>query len=195
MQLHQYLTQIRKDKKLKIQHLHNKIKKIFAKKAVSYRSLLRILQGHTQGRESSLYQVCIGLGITPAQLKENIMSQPDAIDYIKRSLRKDKYIYNENASAELLAGPERSFLTMELTLKAKGKTKPQGATTTEVKSEKWVYGLFGKTTCVIDDKTYQLDKGDCLSFNGNLPHYFKNKTSKKAQCLIVQTPRPQEDNS
>ncbi|MBI5144787.1 MAG: cupin domain-containing protein, partial [Candidatus Omnitrophica bacterium] len=47
----------------------------------------------------------------------------------------------------------------------------------------------GKVICVVGIEKHLLNKGDCLSFESNIPHYFENNSSRKARCLIVQNPR------
>ena len=70
MRLHEKIKKLRKEKNLRIRDLHNKLKELFGAEALSYRTLLRIEKGDTVGRGSSLYQICLGLGLTLKELKE-----------------------------------------------------------------------------------------------------------------------------
>jgi quercetin dioxygenase-like cupin family protein len=186
MEIHEALAQFRKEKKLKITELHQRIKKAFGPKTITYRTLLRVLMGHTAAREVSLYQICVGLKITIDQLRARA-GKPQGTRYLKRSLRRDHYIHNAKAQADILTKLGQKIMSMELTLAPRGETKVEQAPDKRRIIEKWVYTVRGKLVCFVDNRAFTLKKGDCLSFDANRPHYFKNKTSKKTQCLIVQT--------
>ena len=189
MKLHEKITQIRKEKRLKIKDLHNKLKEIFGNKALSYRTLLRIEKGDTGERGSSLYQICLGLGMTLKELKEGTEEELGIADYIKKSKREGRYIYNQKAYAEILSGPKRQFLALELVLEPQGKTKIEKDPEAEEEFEKWVYVLKGELTCIVKDTKFILKKGDCISFDSSLPHSFENNTSGETRCTIIQNPR------
>ena len=78
---------------------------------------------------------------------------------------------------------------MKLILKPNGKTKLEKDPDDRREYEKWVYVLRGEIECVVADSTTPLKKGDSLSFDSRLAHFFQNKTSKVAQCIVVQNPR------
>ena len=122
MKLHQKIAKIRREKGLTIKALHHKLREIFKNKALSYRSLLRIEQGHTDARGSSLYQICLGLDLTMEELKKGTEGESDIADLVKRKTWRGRYFFNEKARAEILTGPKLRFLAVELTLEAGGKT-------------------------------------------------------------------------
>jgi len=189
MTLHQKITLIRKEKGLKIRGLHNKLKEIFGNKALSYRTLQRIEKGLTDGRASSLYQICLGLGITSKELREGTEEELSFADYIKKGKREGRYIYNPKAYAEILTGPKRRFLSLELVLKPQGKTQIEKDPEGGEKFEKWIYGLKGELTCIVKDTKFIIGKGSCISFESSLPHSFENNSPKEARCIIIQNPR------
>jgi transcriptional regulator with XRE-family HTH domain len=43
----------------------------------------------------------------------------------------------------------------------------------------------GSLVLVCDGQSYQLDHGDCVTFDADLPHHFENPTSKEAAFLAV----------
>lgn len=188
MKVHQKITKIRREKGLKVKDLHNKLREIFGNKALSYRTLLRLEKGHTDGRGSSLYQVCLGLGITLEELKKGTQGEVGVADYIKKNSRKGGYVYNEKAFTEILTGPKRKFLALELTLEPKGKTKIERDPEGKEKFEKWIYVLRGKMNCLVKGVKFSLGKGDCISFDSSLAHWFENDSSQRASCLIIQNP-------
>ena len=181
------IVSIRKSKNLKIKDVHNKLVQVFGKKALSYRTLLRAEKGLHEERDSSLYQLCVGLGVSLKELTDGLKEKTIAeAYYIKFNKRKNRCVYNENVFSDILTSPERKFLAFELTLKSKGRTKPEK----DIKEnyEKFIYITKGKVNCVIGDKTFTMQKGDSLSFNSSYEHYLENKASKKSRCLVVHNP-------
>lgn len=51
----------------------------------------------------------------------------------------------------------------------------------------FVYCLEGELVYTIDDKNYQLNKGDCLIFNGQRKHSWSNPGDEKVLALLVLT--------
>ena len=51
--------------------------------------------------------------------------------------------------------------------------------------EELVYCLKGKCEYSIDDKSYLLEPGDSLLFNGEQPHSCKNPGQKPAEALVI----------
>ena len=189
MKLHEKITQIRREKRLKISDLHSKLKEIFGDKALSYRTLLRIEKGYTDGRGSSLYQICLGLGITLKELRQGTEREFSIADYLKKNKREGRYIYSEGAYAEILTGAKRRFLALELVLEPGAKTAIEKDPEGEEKYEKWIYILKGKLTCTVKGVRFILKKGDSISFDSSLPHSFKNSSSTKTYCILIQNPR------
>lgn len=188
MRLHEKIAQIRREKNLKISDLHNRIKEIFGDKALSYRTLLRIEKGDTDGRGSSLHQICLGLGVTLKELREGTEEEFSIADYLKKSKRQGRYIYSEGVYAEILTGAKRKFLALELVLDPGGRTQiekdPESG-----EFEKWLYVLRGELTCIVKGVKFILKKGDSISFDSTLPHSFENTSSQQTHAIVVQNPR------
>ena len=187
MKMSEALSKVREEKGLKITDLHDKIKSIFGDRAMSYRSLLRILYGDTGGRAITIHQICIALGIDQLQLKLLMNEGKMVTKYLKRSLRKKRYIYNEKAFADILSEPERKFFITEITLKPKGITKFEKSAQKKEISEKWVYGVRSIVTVHLNDEIFKVKKGDCIAFDGSVAHAIENRTVRKAQCLVIQS--------
>ena len=58
-----------------------------------------------------------------------------------------------------------------------------------LKFEKYVYCLKGKIACYIGKDRYVLRKGDGISFESTLAHWFENISKAESRCLIFQNPR------
>lgn len=183
------LIALRKSKRLKIKDVHNKLIEVFGKKALSYRTLLRAEKGQHEERDSSLYQLCVGLGISLEELtkglEEKVIADASAIKFNRR---KDTCIYNERVFSEILTPQRRKTQIHEMTLKSKGKTKSEKDSKDKDIHEKWIYVTKGKINCVIEDKTFELLRGDCISFDSTFEHYLENKAAKKSRCIIVHNP-------
>lgn len=189
MEIFQRLKTIRKEKKLTREELYEKLKNIFGKKALKPNSIWRIENGLTAARTNSLHQLCVGLDISLKDLLAENTPQPKLLDVVKKDLRLDKFVYNERVKAEILTPSDRKFLAQEFTLLPDSATKTEEDPIEVGRFEKWVYCLSGKVTCVVGTEEQLIEKGDCCSFESNLPHHFENRTTRKARLLIVQNPR------
>ena len=189
MKLYNKIRAMRKAKNLTILDLHKKLMDAFGKKALAYNSLARIEQGKTKPQVNSLLQICVGLGINIRELKEDIEEESALVNVVKKNKRTDRYTYNEKTYAEMLTPMKRGFLCTELVINPGGKTILEQDPIGERKFEKWIYCLKGSCACHIGQEVHILKRGDCLSFESTLPHYFENNTDKNSSCIIVQNPR------
>ena len=192
MKLHEKIKELRQSKGLSLQELHRIIVNDFKEGAVTYRTLQRIESGDTDGRGASLHQICTALNITLSELKKDTEEEKSPVDLIKKNKRLGKYIFNGLVYAELLTRQNRNFMVHELALKPQGKTRLEQDPSLDSEGkrfEKYAYCLRGKITCYIDKDKYILSKGDGLSFESSLPHWFENTTNSSTYCLIFQSPR------
>lgn len=189
MKVYEKIKQIRQEKRMSREDLYKRLQDIFGDKAIAPNTIWRIESGLTSTRASSLHQLCIGLGVSLKELLDKIEVEPKLVDIVEKDKRADQYIYNQKAQAEILTPHNRKFLAQELTLLPGGATRTEEDPIEVGKFEKLVYCLTGKVNCIIGTQRYTLNKGDCLSFESNIPHYFENNSSRKAKCLIVQNPR------
>ncbi|MFC1599170.1 cupin domain-containing protein [Candidatus Omnitrophota bacterium] len=189
MKYHEKIREIRKEMGLSLLEFEGKLKSIFGEKALKYNTLARIERGETKPRMSSLTQICVGFQKTLKELKENVEEESTLVDLIKRNKRIDRFTYNQKAHSDILTPSKRNFVCAELTILPYGKTVKEQDPIEEKKFAKWVYCLKGKIICHIGKEAHTLKKGDCLSFESTLPHYFENKTDAKSVCIVVQNPR------
>ena len=190
MKLSEKIRQVRKAKGLSLTELENRLVEIFGKKALRYNTLYRIEHGLRDARVASLSQICIGLGISLKELKEGTDEEKfSLVDTIRKRDRIAQYVYSENAFAQILSKDKQPFLALRLILNPGGQTKLEQDPVELGKFEKWVYGLKGKITCVVGQESYIIGKDETLCFQSNVPHYFQNKTPRKAACIIMQNPK------
>ena len=194
MKLHEKIRDLRKNSlKLSLKEFHKKLLDIFGNKALTYYSLCRLEKGYRQDiRLTSLYQICTGLGVSLRELKEDTDEEESKIVNIIRGSERpnNRYIYNENAMADILSSKNIKFLVMELALLPKGATKEEEDPVDVNRFEKLVIVLQGEVLCYIGAEKHLIKKGDTLSFASNIPHHFENPSNKiKARCIIVQNPK------
>ncbi|MBI4706917.1 MAG: cupin domain-containing protein [Candidatus Omnitrophica bacterium] len=192
MKLHDKIRQIRKEKGLSLTDLEQRLIEIYGNKALRYNSLYRIEKGLRDARVSSLSQICIGLGVSLKELKEDTEEEKklSLANFIKKyDQGVAQYVYSKNAYAQILTKEQQSFLGVRLILEPGGKTKLEQDPIELARYEKWVYGLKGKITCVVGQERFELKKDDVLCFESNIPHLFENNTLRKASCIIIQNPK------
>jgi len=190
MKLNEKIRHIRKEKRLSLRDLQQRLVEIFGNKALRYNTLYRIEKGLRDGRVSSLSQICIGLGISLKELKEGTEEEKlSLVDSIKKRDKVAQYVYSEKAYAQILTKEKQTFLGLRLVLEPGGKTKLEQDPIELGRFEKWVYGLKGKITCLVGQERYVLSKDEVLCFESNLPHSFENNTTQKAACIIIQNPK------
>lgn len=217
MKLHEKIKKIRQEKDLSLKEFHRLIINHFKEAAITYRTLQRIEAGDTDGKGSSLHQISTALGMSLSDLKKDTEEESRTVDLIKKSKRLGRYVFNENVYADLLMRQNRNFMVTELVLKPQGKTKleqdpeltleeskveqikqilrgldfetPSLEEYKILRFEKYVYCLKGLIACYIGRDRYILRKGDGISFESNLSHWFENISKSQSRCLIVQNPR------
>jgi transcriptional regulator with XRE-family HTH domain len=190
MKLNEKIRHIRKEKGLSLRDLQQRLVEIFGSKALRYNTLYRIEKGLRDARVSSLSQICIGLGISLKELKEETEEEkPSLVDSIRKKDKVAQYVYSEKAYAQILTREKQPFLGLRLVLEPGGKTKLEQDPIELGRFEKWVYGLKGKITCLVGQEKYLLKKDEVLCFESNLPHSFENNTPQRASCIIIQNPK------
>lgn len=190
MKIGEKIRKIRKGKKISLTDLEQRLQTIFGKKALRYTTLYRIEKGLRDARIASLSQICIGLEVTLRELKEGTEEENiSLVEQIKKRDKLPKYIYSPAAQLEILSKEKVPFLGARLVLQPQGKTNLEQDPIELNKFHKWVYGLKGKITCNVGQERIVIGKDEVITFESSIPHYFKNETSQKASCLIIQNPR------
>jgi len=163
---------------------------IFGKKALRYNTLYRIEKGLRDGRASSLSQICIGLGISLKELREDTEEEKAGeVGLIRKRDIPKQYVYSEKAQAQIVSDLDYPFLGLRLVLEPQGETKLEQDPVELGNFHKWVYCLKGKVTVIIGASSYSISKDETLFFNSCIPHSFQNNTNKKASCIIIQNPK------
>ena len=190
MKLYEKIRLIRKQKGLSLTDMETRLKDIFGNKALRYNTLYRIEKGLRDARIASLSQICIGLEVSLKELQEGTEAEKfSLVDHITKRDKIARYIYTQNAYAEILSKEKQPFLAVRLTLGPGVKTNLEQDPAELGHFEKWIYGVKGKITCVVGQEKIVLAKDEVISFESTIPHYFENDTPKKASCVIIQNPK------
>ncbi|MEI8176637.1 MAG: XRE family transcriptional regulator [Candidatus Omnitrophota bacterium] len=190
MKLYEKIRKVRRGRGLSLTELEIRLRDIFGSRALRYNTLYRIEKGLRDPRIGSLSQICLGLEISLKELKEGTEeAKLSLFDQVKKRDKVAKYVYSQNAYAEILTKEKQPFLAVRLTLEPSGRTNLEQDPLELGKFEKWVYGIKGKVTCVVGQERLTLEKDGSICFESTLPHYFENTTAQKACCIIIQNPK------
>ena len=193
MKLYEKIRHIRQNVlKISLKDFYKKLVSIFGEKALTYYTLCRVERGHIEDiRIKSLYQITTALGVSLKELKEGTEEEESNVASIirRKDRREKKFIYNENAYAEVLSPKELEFLAMELVLLPGGKTKLEQDPIENIVYKKLLIVNQGMIITHIGEELHTLKKGDSLSFKSCIPHYFENPSREKTKCMIIQNPK------
>lgn len=187
MRLEEKIQQIRTQKQLKLVTVQANIEKIFGQKAISRRTLMRLVGGEPV-KKTALYQLCVGLGITYPELIKDTDAEFPVAELIKRNDRHGRYYYDKSAYGEVVNNPNEPFLILLYVLKPGGKTKAESDPRGQIKYRKALFVTMGALSCKIKGKNYNLKKGDCLTFDSSTEHVFENHSPRESQALLIQHP-------
>jgi quercetin dioxygenase-like cupin family protein len=186
MKLHEKIKKIRENLGLSIPDVSNNIIKVFGdQKAISYRTIYRIENGHI-AKFSSVLKICCALGVTLEELLKDTELEDRLV--IRKNERIDEYTYSEKVHASVISSPTRSFLALELTLDPGGKTQIKQSPL-DGHFEKLIYVIEGELTCFVGEEKHVLKSKDSLSFNSAIAHHLENNGKKTCLCTVLQNPK------
>lgn len=186
MKIESKIRKARKDMGLSLEQFHERLVQEYGDNALSYRTIQRIENGEIS-KFSSLVKIGNALNIPMNELVKDTQYEEQII--IKRKYRLNQFVYNDRVTADVVSSPSSNSLSLEVTFKPSSKTLIEQSPLDGNDYEKWVYVVQGKLTCVVSNKQYELAKGDTLTFDSTIPHYFENKGNFKCICIINQNPK------
>ena len=182
IKLNEKLKKLITKKYKNLSRFHRELKNVFKDKSVAYLTLYRTVNGTTEVRESTLFQIATTLGISLPEIKKDT----------ERPQVASTFHYNAKASLKIINSPE-NFLTAELVLLSGARTKPEQDPKEKADFAKWIYGLQGEIICIVltPDEVQKkcIKKGESFHFKSSHPHYFENNTKRKSSCLVIQNPK------
>jgi len=195
MKIGENVKRIRAEKNLRRSTLVKRLRYIYGDNAIGYRTIERIERGDiAKGHLSSLLQLADAMDIDVSEFYkgtyyEDKTKQEEKLEevYITRTTaRGGIFRYNDKAYIEIISPEESPYVSLLLSLEPNSKTKleqdPPGTV-------KFLFVIEGEIKIVVGNLERVLYKGDSIQINSHKPHYFENKSKKKAQAIIYQNPK------
>jgi len=193
MQPYEKIKNLMDQKGLSVVELHRQIRAQYGRKSISYLTLYRTVNGLTKVRDSTLGQVAETLGIPVKEIKKGAGQEDNHIRY---DYDDKKEIYFEANDCDIMFAENKKkmpFLAGRLVIRPKGKTTIEQDPPGREPFFKWIYGLRGEVTCVIETnqgwERKSVKCGECFAFNSTLRHYFENNKKFKVMCIVLQCPK------
>jgi transcriptional regulator with XRE-family HTH domain len=182
MNIGEKLKKIRKIRDLTLDDIAQKSK-------IGKATLSRIENNITAGTLRTHMKVCEALGLNLKDLYEGIDLPKEEVSTVdeKNSKEAEVFSYDEKAKSIILTknAQKNNMLPQLLILEIDGKTHlEQNIPGTE----KFIFCIDGSIQINIEDKTYDLKKGNSLYFKSSLSHRFVNIGKKPAKCLVITSP-------
>lgn len=182
MKIHEKIKLILQEKGWTLKQLQREITDRFEENSITYLTLLRTVHGETKIRESSLFQIASALGMMPRDIRKGTDNEEEYI-YVR---------YNKKAYWEVEKN-DIGFAQGRLILLPGAKTEPLKDPEEIAPFVKWIYGLQGEMTCVVNTESgiehFKITKNQSCHFKSTDFHYFENNTDKKSICLVIQNPK------
>lgn len=172
-------------------------KQLASEAGISFGMLSQLEKGSTQGSVETLRKIAKVLDVTIAHLFTNNSEEPliqslenieNEKSYVVRSDSRKKISFPDplytcellvpdlQGDIELLqVNMEPNRITEDLIPHTKG-------------GEECDYVLEGEIVVTLNNKEFELKKGDSIRFNPEIPHKIENRSSKKASYLSIITP-------
>lgn len=195
MKIGENILKIRHGKGLKRTALIKKLRFIYGKDTIDYRTILRIETGQiAKSRLSSLLQIADALDVKVEDLykgteyedKKVVGEDFDGGHITRANATGGSFSYSKNASIEIVSPEKSPYIMFVLRLGPGGLTKmeqdPEGTV-------KYLYVLRGQIRVSVGNIEKILGKGDSIEINSFKPHYFQNTSNQKAMGLLYQNPK------
>lgn len=195
MKIGDNVIRIRKEKKLRRSALVEKLRFIYGDNAIDYRTIERVERGDiAKGRLSSLLQLADALDVDVGEFYkgteyEDRSQTEEKLEeaYITRAKeRGGLFRYNDKAYLEIISPGESSYISFLLRIEPGSRSKleqdPEGTI-------KFLFVIDGEIKVIVGNIERTLYKGDSIQINSHKPHYFENKSKKKATAILYQNPK------
>ena len=181
----------------KIKELRN-LKNMSAKELaleakISVGMLSQLENGSTQGSVETLRKIARVLDTTLAQLFTNEQdekikcSNDESLYVVKKKDRKKISFPDPLYNCELLVPDLQGDIEFVLVNLEPNRVTEEIIPHTKG-GEECNYVLKGEIVVTLNDKEFNLKKGDCIRFNPEIPHKIENRSQKKASYISAITP-------
>lgn len=153
---------------------------------VAQASLSRIETGIMTGTVESHRKISEALGISLAELYEDLDSRTREVSHTKPN-EENITVLNSDVSLEVLTTNTsvKKIVPVLYALKPGGKTRTEKL---ERGVERFYWVLDGEISITIDDGQYYLSAKNSVYFDASLPHFFQNTGQKVANVFCATSP-------
>lgn len=144
----------------------------------------QIERGVTNPSMSTLVRIAAALKVSIAQLFE--VTNPEGVVVRVKDRRTIRYPQQDNADEVISSDPSAKLQVLESWI---GPGRNSGPELSSHGAEvEFVLVLEGRLELFVGSKRYDVDAGDTLTFQGELPHGFANPGDEPAHVIWVMTP-------
>ena len=184
MKLNDKIRDTRENLGLTQEQVHDRLKTIFGKNAISLSTIYRVEKGNIS-KFHSVEQMSFGLGVPlPSLLKNTELENRQVI----RKTDEVDHFSGDGYEAKILSSPVSSYLMIRATLTPKSK-RPIEQSPSTGNFEKWIHVIKGELTCNLGNEEYILKAGDSISFKSTIEHRLQNDGSETCEYEVLQNPK------
>lgn len=178
MKLGKKLRMLRKEHRLTL-------KELSTKSGVAIATLSRMENDIMTGTLDSHKAICTAMGISMGEFIHEVETDGKIVTLVKGALGAE--VHGKSASTELLTTMVMNKKMMPLLLRIAPGSKTN-VEQNKIGIEKFIYLVSGNLRTEIGKDKHALTKGDCLYFDGSLPHQFINEGKQEAVAVYVISP-------
>ncbi|WP_321312371.1 cupin domain-containing protein [Halarcobacter sp.] len=172
-------------------------KQLAGEAGISFGMLSQLEKGSTQGSVETLRKIAKVLDVTLAHLFTNNTDEP-TINTLE-NIENEKFYVVRKDERKKISFPDPLYTCELLVPDLQGEIEllqvnmePNRITDDLIPhtkgGEECDYVLEGEIVVTLNNKEFELKKGDSIRFNPEIPHKIENRSSKKASYLSIITP-------
>ena len=174
-----------------LNEFHTELVSVFEDKAITRRTLTRLLNNRVVVREHTLNQVAVILGIKTSTLREGTDAEVQSADQTEGI-----FTYNEKAVLHSFR-KDLPFVPEKLILRSGGRTSEEQDRPDAKESLKWFFVIMGRVNLVtrgpLGEEKRAFHKGEQFVFDARQLHYFESTFKRPSVVLIVHYPAQNSD--
>jgi hypothetical protein len=174
-----------------LNEFHAEAVSVFEDKAITRRTLTRLINNRVVVRERTLNQVAVILGIKTSTLREGTDAEIQGAEQMVGI-----FTYNEKAVLHSFR-KTLPFIPEKLILRQGGRTSEEQDRPDAKESLKWFFVIMGRVNLVIKtpfgEEKRSFHKGEEFVFDARQLHYFESAFKRPSVVLIIHYPAQNSD--
>jgi transcriptional regulator with XRE-family HTH domain len=154
--------------------------------AVSAPMLSQVERGETSPTLAVAAKIAAGLELTLSQLLR--LDEADGVTVVRKAERRGGGARRSGHTYEIVTPPlpgQRAEVSEHLLSAGAATGGPGDPPMHEAGSRETALVTHGSVRLVVGDANYDLEEGDCVTFDADLPHHFENPDTDEARFLSV----------